>query len=135
MAFKPTEKSMNDAVSKFLEEGEDLLIVGWASEKGVKYYYVALTDRRLLIIKLSAFYKVKGAESIPVSEIEGCSIHEGFKHASCDLQSIARMAETSLYVKQKGGKERAFRFVNILGLDNKAVPVRIMETLKIGAEE
>jgi hypothetical protein len=130
MAFRPTEKSMKEAVSKFLEPEEDLVTVGWASVKGVRFYFVALTDRRLLIIRLSAFYKVKGEESISLADLEVCSMKEGSKAASLDLQFIEGMAETPLYVKAKGGKERVFNFANILGLDNKSVPVRIVETLR-----
>jgi hypothetical protein len=133
MALKPTEQGMKEAVSQFLNAGENLVTVGWASQKGVKYYYVALTDQRLLIIKLSMTYKVKGAESIPLSELEGCSIYEGFKYAPVDAQLISSMVETSLYVKPKSGKKRAYQFPAIIGLNNKEVPVTIMETLKIGA--
>ncbi|MBU1670693.1 MAG: hypothetical protein KKF41_00015 [Actinobacteria bacterium] len=133
MALKPTMEGMNEAAAQFLEPGEELVTIGWASEKGTKFYYVALTGKRLLIIKLSTFYKVKGAESIPIEELEGVSIYEGFKYALPDAQLISSMVETSLYVKTKDGKKRAFRFARILGLDNKQVPVDIMETLKIGA--
>ena len=42
------------------------------------------------------------------------------------------MTQTSLYIKTAGGKKRAFRFPAILSLNNKEVPVTIMETLKIG---
>ncbi len=101
--------------------------------RGTRFYYVALTSTRLLIIKLSTLYKVKGEESIPLEDLEACSIYEGFKYAAPDAMLISKMVETSLYVKAKGGKKRAFRFARILGLDNKQVPVTIMETLKIGA--
>ena len=133
MAFKPTPEGMNEAVSAFLEPDENLVTVGWASEKGVKYYSVALTDRRLIIVRLSTFYKVKGEESVPIADLEGCSIYDGFKYAPPDIKLISSMAETTLYIKTKDGKKREFRFANILGLDNKQVPVEIMETLKIGA--
>ncbi len=131
MALKPTEQGMKEAAAKFLAEGEELVTVGWASEKGVKYYYVGLTNRRLLIIRLSTLYKVKGEESIPLAELEACSIYEGYKYAPPDVALISQIAETSLYVKTKGGKKRAFRFPKILGLDNKQVPVTIMESLKL----
>ena len=133
MAFKPTEEGMKEAVSQFLDPGENLVTVGWAAEKGVKYFYIALTDKRLLIIKLSTFYKVKGEESIPLSDLEGCSVYEGYKYAPIDAQLISSMAETSLYLKTRDGKKRAFRFPAIIGLNNKEVPATIMETLKIGA--
>jgi hypothetical protein len=132
MALKPTTEGMKEAASQLMEPEEELVTVGWASEKGVKYYYVALTSRRLLIIKLSAMYKVKSAESIPIEDLEGVSIYEGYKYATPDVQLISRLAETSLYVKTKAGKKRAFRFPKILGLDNKQVAVDIMESLKIG---
>jgi len=64
----------------------------------------------------------------------GCSIYDGFKYAPPDIKLISSMAETTLYVKTKGGKKREFRFPNILGLDNKQVPVEIMEALKLGAD-
>jgi hypothetical protein len=132
MAFKPTMDGMKEAVAQFMEPGEELVTIGWASEKGVKFYYVALTSRRLIIIRLSTFYKVKDAESIPVEDLEGCSIYEGFKYAMPDVQFISSLVETSLYIKTKDGKKRAFRFAKILGLDNKQVAVDIMEALKIG---
>lgn len=78
-------------------------------------------------------FLAQGEESIPLEDLEACSIYEGFKYAAPDAMLISKMVETSLYVKAKGGKKRAFRFARILGLDNKQVPVTIMETLKIGA--
>lgn len=133
MAFKPTMEKMEEAVAQFLEPEEELAAVGWASEKGVKFYYVALTNRRLMIIRLSTFYKVKGEESIPVEDLEACTIDENFRYTAPDIALIQEFAETPLYVKTKDGKSRAFRFANIMGLDNKQVPVTIMETLKLGA--
>jgi len=133
MALKPTREKMDEAEEGFLEPGEEVVTVGWGSRKGVKYFYIALTNRRIIIIRLSTFYKVKGEESIPLSEVEACTIHEGFKYAPPDMQLIASMAETPFYIKTKGGKKYEFMFPVIMGLQNKEVPVTIMETLKVGA--
>lgn len=37
-------------------------------------------------------YKVKGEESIPIADLEGCSIYEGFKYAPPDIKLISSMA-------------------------------------------
>jgi hypothetical protein len=132
MALKPTAEKMEQAVSGFLRPDEELVTVGWASEKGVRYYYVALTNQRLLIVRLSTFYKVKGEESIPLGELEACSIDDSLKYVPVDMAMISRMAETPLYLKTSDGRKRVFRFANIMGLANKEVPVTIVETLKIG---
>jgi hypothetical protein len=116
---------------RFLQPGEELLTVGWASEKGFKYYYVALTNQRLILVRFSMTYKVKDAESISLPELEAASIYEGFEYAPIDIKLLSSMVETSLYIKTKDGGKKAFRFPVVLGLNNKEVPVEIMETLKL----
>jgi hypothetical protein len=129
MAMKFTEQAMKETLAQFLESGENLIAAGWAAEKGTRYFYVALTDRRILLVRLSMTYKVKGDESIPFSQLEAYSLHEGFKIAPIDVQMISRMAETSLYLKPTSGKKRALRFSAILGYPNKEVPLQIVEAL------
>jgi hypothetical protein len=126
-----TEEGMREAVAAFLQPGEDLVTMGWASEKGIKYYYVALTDRRILLVRLSMSNKVKGEESIPRQELVAASVHKGYKYAPLDMKLLSSMAETSLYIRTRDGKKRAFRFPVVMGLNNKEVPVQIMETLKL----
>ncbi len=125
------EEDMREKVTPFLEPGEQVVTMGWASEKGFKYYYVALTDRRLLLVRLSAMNKVKGEESIPLTELEAASVHKGYKYAPLDMKLLSSLAETSLYIRTRDGKKRALRFPLIAGLKNKEVPVQIMETLKL----
>jgi hypothetical protein len=128
---KVTEEDMREKVSSFLQPGEQVVTMGWASEKGIKYYYVALTDRRLLLVRLSFSNKVKGEESIPLQELTAASVHKGYKYAPLDMKLLSSMVETSLYIRTRDGKKRAFRFPLIAGLNNKEVPVQIMETLKL----
>ena len=61
--LKPTTEAMLETVGLFLDPGEEIVTVGWASRGGTKYFYVALTNARLLAVKLSMFYKPKGKES------------------------------------------------------------------------
>jgi hypothetical protein len=122
---------MEEAVSQFLQPGEEVVTMGWASEKGIKYYYVALTGKRLLLVRLSMMNKAKGEESIPLEELVAASVHKGYKYAPLDMKLLSSLAETSLYIKTKDGKKRALRFPVIMGLNNKEVPVQIMETLKL----
>jgi hypothetical protein len=128
---KITEADLQEKVSSFLQPGEQVVTMGWASEKGVKYFCVALTDRRLLLVRLSMTNKVKGEESIPLQELEAASVHKGYKYAPLDMKLLSSMIETSLYIRTRDGKKREFRFPVIMGLNNKEVPVRIMETLKL----
>lgn len=129
MALKFSEQKMRETVAAYLQPGEEVLAVGWAAEKGTRYFYVVLTASRLLLIRLSMSYKPKGEESIPLSELEKYSMDEGFKVAPIDVQMISRLAETSLYIKVRDGKKRALRFNNILGYPNKEVPVQIVQAL------
>ena len=126
-----TEEGMRETVNAFLQPGEEVVTMGWASEKGIKYYYVALTDKRLLLVRLSMSNKVKGEESIPLQELVAASVHKGYKYAPLDMKLLSSMAETSLYIRTRDGKKRALSFPMIAGLENKEVPVRIMETLKL----
>lgn len=126
-----TEEDMREKVASFLEPGEEVLTMGWASEKGMKYYYVALTNRRLLLVRLSIMNKVKGEESIPLAELEAASVHKGYKYAPLDMKLLSSLAETTLYIRTKDGKKRAFQFPLIAGLKNKEVAVQIMETLRL----
>jgi hypothetical protein len=129
MAFTPKEEDMKAAVAQFARPGEELMTVGWAAEKGTRYYYVALTNMRLLLIRLSMFYKVKGEESIELADLEAASMEEGFKYAPIDMQILSSMLETSLYVKTKDGKKRALRFGRFIGYPNTEIPGRIVEVL------
>jgi hypothetical protein len=129
MAFTPKEEDMKAAVAQFARPGEELMTVGWAAEKGTRYYYVALTNMRLLLIRLSMFYKVKGEESIELADLEAASMEEGFKYAPIDMQILSSMLETSLYVKTKDGKKRALRFSRFIGYPNTEIPGRIVEVL------
>jgi hypothetical protein len=103
--------------------------MGWAAEKGTKYFYVVLTESRLLLIRISMSYKPKGAESIPLDDLVNYSINKGFKVAPIDVMMISKAMETSLYIKTKDGKKRALRFNAIAGYPNKEIPVRVIETL------
>ncbi len=132
MALKPTLEGMKKAVSEFLEPGEVLKTVGWAREKGLKYWYIALTDRRLIALRLSLLYKVRQEEDVPLDDLEGCSIYEGCEYAPPDPGLLSRMAETPLYLKTREGLKRSFHFAEVLGFDNRHVPVAIMEALKLG---
>ncbi len=75
--------------------------------------------------------KVKGEESIPLTELEAASVHSGFKYAPVDMQLLSRLSETSLYIRTRDGKKRALRFPAMAGLKNKEVPVQVVETLKL----
>jgi hypothetical protein len=132
MALKPTLEGMEKAVSEVMEPGEELKTVGWAWEKGLRYCYVALTNKRLITLKLSMLYRVKDSEGVPLADLEGCSIYEGCRYAPPDSRLLSRMAETPLYVKTRKGIKRCFRFSEVLGLDNRSVPVQIMEAVKPG---
>jgi hypothetical protein len=129
MAFTPKEADMQTAVAQFARPGEELITVGWAAEKGTKYYYVALTNQRILLIRLSMFYKVKGEESIELSDLEAASMEEGFRYAPIDMQLLSSMLETSLYLKTRDGKKRAMRFNRFIGYPNTEIPGRIVEAL------
>ncbi|MHB8781792.1 MAG: hypothetical protein ACYC55_10480 [Candidatus Geothermincolia bacterium] len=129
MGLMFNEEKMRQTVAGYLEPGEGVHAMGWASEKGVKYFYVVLTESRLLLIRLNMSYKPKGADSIPLGQLAAWSLEEGFKVAPIDMQILSRMAETSLYFKTTDGKKRALRFANIMGYANKEIPVRMVEML------
>jgi hypothetical protein len=129
MGLKFSEEKMKETVSAYLQPGEEIQAMGWAAEKGTRYFYVVLTGSRLLLIRISMSYKPKSEESIPLSELERYSMDEGFKVAPIDIQMISKLVETSLYIQTRAGKKRALRFSNILGYPNKEVPLQIIQAL------
>ena len=134
MPLKPTVEGMEKAVSEFLEPGEELKIVGWAWERGMRYYYIALTDMRLITLKLTLLYKVKVKEDLPLTDLENCSICETDLSSPPDPKLLSRIAETPLYVKTRDGMLRCFRFGEVLGFDNRHVPLDIIDALELGYE-
>jgi len=130
MALRVTEEMLKESLSKELEQGEELLEVGYAYRAGTKFFFVGLTSSRIILQSVTATNKVKGTESLPISEIERAELEKGFKFAPLLRKIASEKVEHSIVIKMKDGTKHVLRFGPIMGMDNKRCPDRILERLR-----
>ncbi|WP_040213027.1 PH domain-containing protein [Clostridium polynesiense] len=83
MAFRLTEDLMRDSFEKYLTKDETELypiyaikqnwFVTWLS----KYYFIAVTNKRLFIMRVSTFLKEKSFMEVKPEEIKSAAINKG----------------------------------------------------------
>jgi len=121
-AFKSErEKEVFDAamesLGRRLEEGESVMTMGMARDPGredPKYYYLAFTDRRFLMAKLSGNRDIYMVDAIPLDELESYELMSEDVSIPIDIPLITGQEE-KLVVKRKDGQERTFLLTDLFG--------------------
>ena len=121
-AFKSDrEKEVFDAavesLGRRLEEGESVMTMGMARDPGhedPKYYYLAFTDRRFLMAKLSGNRDVYMVDGVPLDGLESFELLHEDVPIPIDIPLITGQEE-KLVVKRKDGRERTFLLTDLFG--------------------
>jgi hypothetical protein len=121
---KALYKSSKEAVEKKLEDGESVMTMGMARDPGIKdpiYYYLAFTDRRFVMAKLSGNRDIYKVESVPLELLGSYEIRHKDDPVPIDVPFISNQ-EDALVITYKSGSERRFMLTDIFGHRREDAP-------------
>lgn len=116
-----TEK---EALEEHLEDGEELMTLGMAKDPDISkpaFYYLAFTDRRLMMAKLSGDRVIGDVEGIPLAALEFYELRNGDDPVPIDIPAMSSQ-EQKLFLKYKGGRERKFLLTDMFGHRREDAP-------------
>lgn len=112
------------ALEQVLEPGESVMTLGLCREPGASeatFYFLAFTDRRLLLAKLSGKREIGDIESIPLDALESFELRHGDDPVPIDIPLVASQ-EARLYLKYKDGPERKLLITDLFGHRREDAP-------------
>jgi len=112
------------AVEKKLEDGESIITMGMAHDPGIKdpiYYYLAFTDRRFIMAKLSGNRDIYKVESVPLELLDSYEVRHKEDPVPIDVPFITSQ-EDGLVIKYRSGSERRFMLTDIFGHRREDAP-------------
>ncbi len=124
MGIRLTKKKMRQGLAVHLEGGEELKYWGYAVIAADfalwknRFFYVGLTDRRLMLLRVSAFGKLKEFLEIRLTDIA--------EMAHSPLGSL--IAQVLVIIAGDGGKY-TLQFQPIIGLENPQVAKEMYDYL------
>ena len=77
MALKLSRELMENSLSKYLQQGEEIEVLVYAQKMNYfmtlfhKYYFLGITNKRLLIMRVTAFYNEKEFKAVNLEDIKG----------------------------------------------------------------
>lgn len=114
-----------DTVSESFGPGEKLITLGLCREREAwfmtSYYYVAFTDSRVLLMRLSKNREVEEVESVPLEEVSGFSLLHDRKPVPIDTPLFSGQ-ELSLQFRFADGRERSFLLTDLHGHRREDAP-------------
>jgi len=116
-----TEK---ETLEEHLEEGEEIMTLGMARDPDISrivFYYLAFTDRRLLMARLRGDRVIADVEGIPLAALEFYELRNGDDAVPIDIPAMSSQ-EQKLYLKYKGGRERKFLLTDMFGHRREDAP-------------
>lgn len=106
-----------EALGRRLDDGETVMTMGMARDPGKdepKYYFLAFTDRRFLMAKLSGNRDIYMVDAIPLDELESFELRNGDDPIPIDIPLFTGQEE-ELWVTYKDGRERRFLITDLFG--------------------
>lgn len=116
--------SEKEALEEHLEEGEELMTLGMARDPDISrilFYYLAFTDRRLMMARLRGDRVITDVEGIPLAALEFYELRNGDDPVPIDIPAMSSQ-EQKLFIKYKGGRERKFLMTDMLGHRREDAP-------------
>ncbi|MHB8896260.1 MAG: hypothetical protein ACYC99_13930 [Candidatus Geothermincolia bacterium] len=117
-------EASSETLKKRLEEGESVLTMGMARHpdlKDPKYYYLAFTDKRFVMAKLSGNRDIYLVDGVPLDELESFELRHGDDPIPIDIPLFMGQEER-LYVRYKDGSERTFLVTDLFGHRREDAP-------------
>ncbi|WP_426349976.1 PH domain-containing protein [Alloiococcus sp. CFN-8] len=132
MALKLSRELMENSLSKYLQEGETIDVLVYAQKMNYfmtllhKYYFLAITNKRLLIMRVTAFYNEKEFKAVNLEDIKGFKTSKSINGKTVTIEGkngrIFKGTVPSVILGFSEQKESAFTFMNKLqGLNIYAV--------------
>ena len=113
-----------EALEEHLEEGEEIMTLGMAKDPDpsrIVYYFLAFTDRRLMMARLKGDREISDVEGIPLAALESYEMRNGDDPVPIDIPAMSSQ-ELKLFIKYKGGRERKFLVTDMLGHRREDAP-------------
>jgi len=113
-----------EALEEHLDEGEELMTLGMARDPDISrtlFYYLAFTDRRLMMARLRGDRVIGDVEGIPLAALESYELRNGDDPVPIDIPAMSSQ-EQKLFIKYKGGRERKFLMTDMFGHRREDAP-------------
>ena len=133
-----TDEKMREMVAPYLQSGEKISIISFASHKGFwksLAYIFSLTDERFILLQIgwTSHKKIKSVKEIPLDVAFSYGMKRGSTYSVTPGEKIAKNARmNTLYLVMPDGKKESFTFQD----SDKDIPAMVCEFLaKIGKPE
>ena len=133
-----TNERMREMVAPYLQSGEKVSIISFASHKGFwksLAYVFSLTDKRFIILQIgwTSHKKIKSVKEIPLDMAFSYGIKRGSTYSVTPGEKIAKNARmNTLYLVMPDGTRESFTFQD----SDRDIPAMVCEILaKIGKTE
>ena len=117
-------ESEKEGLQEHLDPGEEIMTLGMAREPDTSkptFYFLAFTDKRLMMAKLSGSRQIDGVEAIPLAALETYELRQGDDPVPIDIP-LMESQEQKLFIKYKGGRERKFLLTDLFGHRREDAP-------------
>lgn len=112
------------AIKRLLEPDESIMTLGLARDTNLddaNYYYVAFTDRRVMIGRLFDKREIVDTQSLPLSEIESWDALSGENPVPLDVPIISSQ-DQRLHFKLADGSKRKLLVTDLFGFRREDSP-------------
>jgi hypothetical protein len=113
-----------EALEQVMEPGETIMSLGLAREPGHgegAFYYLAFTDRRIVLARLSGKREIADVEGIPLGELESFELRNGDDPIPIDIPLVASQ-ESRLYLQEENGTRRRLLVTDLFGHRREDAP-------------
>ncbi len=132
-----TKNLIEERLKSYIKSDEELLECGWATKGATGFYFIGLTNKRVILERVSISYKTKNTEFIELSNIEAYQpkagrgdVPEWIKWTDLKIR-LQDMGTSTLVLKPSQGKTLYFHFPTVIGFgdNNSAIPFRIAQRI------
>lgn len=112
-----------DAIGRVLEPEENLMTLGLARDSNLdpEYFYVAFTDRRVLVARLFDRREIVETRSIPLADLETWEARSGEDPVPIDVPIMSNQ-DQRLYLKTADGEEIKLLSTDLFGFRREDSP-------------
>jgi hypothetical protein len=116
--------SEQEALKEYLEPEDSFVTLGMGRDPGLgseTFYFVAFTNSRLILARLSGKREVEATDVIPLDALESFEMKHNGNPVPIDRPAIASQDQT-LFLKYKSGRERKVLITDMFGHRREDAP-------------
>jgi Bacterial PH domain len=113
-----------ESLKQVLEPEESIMTLGLCRDPGMSgksFYYIAFTDRRIILAKLSGKREIADVEGIPLDELESFELRHASDPVPIDIPVVTGQEER-LFLQFKNGQERKLLITDLFGHRREDAP-------------